>query len=50
MPNQIIAIHTFNPAEQYPNATTGVSPAMAIAKQQLMDMMSVEYNYLFFKE
>lgn len=23
---------------------------MAIAKQQIMDMMAVEYNYLFFKE
>lgn len=49
-PNQILVIHTFNPAEQYPNATTWVSPAMWVAKQQLMDMMSVEYNYLFFKE
>jgi len=48
--DDLIVIHLFNPAEQYPNKTTGVSPTMAVAKQQLMDLMSVEWNYLFFKE
>lgn len=49
-PNQIIAIHQFNPSQSYPNVTNWISPAMAVAKQQIMDMMAVEYNYLFFKE
>lgn len=48
--SDIIVIHTFNPGQAFPNVTNWISPAMAVAKQQVMDMMAIEYNYLFFKE
>jgi len=48
-PEEVFAIHNFNPYQAYPHKTMWVSPVQAVAIQWLMDKEIINWNYNFFK-
>ena len=48
-PDEIIAIHTFNPLQTFPNQVSGTSTVQAIAVQASMDNAILKWNWNFFE-